>query len=248
MLLMNNAIPLRFFDVIILLLIGVNLMLPAQAEDLDHHPLRSIQVEGNGHVSIPPDKADLTLSVEVQAKSAEVAHDQAAKVMTSLINAVKNENVADKDIQTRYVSLSPIYSQDTANKINGYQLSNQITVYVHDIGKVSAIIDSAVKAGGNQVRVQGINLGIDNPDVALTKAREKAYANARTKAEQYAKLAGVTLDRAIHISEGTGALPISTPYPEMSLLKGAVGASVPTPIQIGEQEVSVTVNVIFGVE
>jgi len=85
-------------------------MLPAQAEDLDHHPLRSIQVEGNGHVSIPPDKADLTLSVEVQAKSAEVAHDQAATVMTSLINAVKNENVADKDIQTRYVSLSPIYS------------------------------------------------------------------------------------------------------------------------------------------
>jgi uncharacterized protein YggE len=225
-------------------------MLPAQAEDLDHHPLRSIQVEGNGHVSIPPDKADLTLSVEVQAKSAEVAHDQAAKVMTSLINAVKNENVADKDIQTRYVSLSPIYSQDTANKINGYQLSNQITVYVHDIGKVSAIIDSAVKAGGNQVRVQGINLGIDNPDVALTKAREKAYANARTKAEQYAKLAGVTLDRAIHISEGTGALPISTSYPEMSLLKGSIGASVPppTPIQIGEQEVSVTVNVIFEVE
>ena len=48
MLLMNNAIPLRFFDVIILLLIGVNLMLPAQAEDLDHQPLRSIQVEGNG--------------------------------------------------------------------------------------------------------------------------------------------------------------------------------------------------------
>jgi uncharacterized protein YggE len=245
---MNNAIPLRFFDLIILLLIGVNLMLPVQAEDLDHHALRSIKVEGNGHVSIPPDKADLTLSVEVQAKSAEAAHDQAAAVMTSVINAIKNEIVADKDIQTRYVSLSPIYSQDAANRINGYQLSNQISVYVRDIGKVSAIIDSAVKASGNQVRVQGINLGIDNPEVALTQAREKAYANARTKAEQYAKLAGVTLDRAIHISEGAGALPISTSYPAMSLLKGVVGASAPTPIQIGEQEVSVTVNVIFGVE
>jgi len=227
---------------------GVNLILPVQAEDLDHQPVRSIQVEGNGHVSIPPDKADLTLSVEVQAKSAEAVQDQAAAVMTSLINAVKNETVADKDIQTRYVSLSTIYSQDTANRINGYQLSNQITVYVRDIGKVSAIIDSAVKAGRNQVRVQGINLGIDNPEVALTQAREKAYASALTKAEQYAKLAGVTLDRAIYISEGAGALPISTAYPEMSLLKGAVGASVPTPIQIGEQEVSVTVNVIFGVE
>ena len=91
-------------------------------------------------------------------------------------------------------------------------------------------------------------LDTSHPEATRTKAREKAYANARTKAEQYAKLAGVTLDRAIHISEGAGALPISTHYPEMSLLKGAVGASVPTPIQLGEQEVSVTVNVIFGVE
>jgi len=223
-------------------------MLPVQAEDLDHHRPHSIQVDGLGRVSIAPDKADLTLSVEVQAKSAEAARDQAAVAMTALIKAVKNENVADKDIQTRYVSLYPIYGQDTANKINGYQLANRVIICIRDISKVSAIIDSAVKAGGNPVRIQGINFGIDNPEAALAQAREKAYANARTKAEQYAKLADVTLDRAMHISEGAGAPPMPTPYAEMSMLRGAVVASAHTPIQVGEQEVSVTVNVIFGVE
>jgi hypothetical protein len=38
------------------------------------------------------------------------------------------------------------------------------------------------------------------------------------------------------------------PYAEMSMMRGAVAASAPTPIQVGEQEVTVTVNVIFGVD
>lgn len=223
-------------------------MSSVRAEDLDHHRPHSIRVNGLGRISIAPDKADLTLSVEAQAKSAEAARDQAAAAMTALIKAVKDANVADKDIQTRYVSLYPIYGQDAANKINGYQLANRVTVVVRDVGKVSAIIDSAVKAGGNPVRVQGINFAIDNPEAALSQAREKAYANAQAKAGQYAKLAGVTLGRAMHISEGGGVPPMPVPYTEMSVMRGAIGAGDSTPIQAGEQEVSVTVDVIFGVE
>jgi len=223
-------------------------MSPLRAENLDHNSPNSIQVNGLGVVSIAPDKADLTLSVEVQAKSAEAARDQAAAAMTTLIKALKDANVADKDIQTRNVSLYPVYGQDTANKITGYQLANRVTVCIRDISKVSAIIDSAVKAGGNPVRVQGINFSIDNPDAALAQAREKAYANARAKAGQYAKLAGVALGRALHISEGGGVTPMPVPYAEMSVMRGAIGASNSTPIQAGEQEISVTVEVIFGIE
>ncbi|MBK8817463.1 MAG: SIMPL domain-containing protein [Methylococcaceae bacterium] len=66
------------------------------------------------------DKADLSLSVEGQAKTAEAARNQAAGAMEALIKAVKNAGVADKDIQTRSVSLYPNYSPDTANVIVGY--------------------------------------------------------------------------------------------------------------------------------
>ena len=223
-------------------------MSPVHAEDLDPHRPHSIQVNGLGRASVAPDKADLTLSVEVQAKSAEAARDQAAAAMTALIKALKEDNVADKDIQTSYVSLYPIYGQDGANKISGYQLANRVTVVIHDVSKVSTIIDSAIKAGGNPVRVQGISFGIDNPEAALAQAREKAYADARAKAEQYAKLAGVTLGRVMHIIEGGGIPPMPRPYAEMSAMRSAVGAASPTPIQAGEQEVSVTVEVVFGVD
>lgn len=224
---------------------GVGFMTAAHAEKPDPLP-PSIHVNGIGRVSIAPDKADVSLSIEVQAKTAESARTQAASAMTALIKAVKATGVADKDIQTRYVSLYPIYAPDTANKITGYQLSNQVTVCVRDIAKISSIMDTAVNAGGNFTRIQGISFAIDNPDAALSEARDIAYKNARIKAEQYAKLANVTLGKAIYINEG-GLPPVPVPYTEMSAMKSAM-VSDSTPVQAGEQEVSVTVDVVFGVE
>jgi uncharacterized protein len=140
-----------------LALLSISLMTAAVAETLDNQRPRSIHVSGTGKVSVAPDKVDLTLSVEVQAKTAEAARNQAAVAMEALIKALKNEGVADKDIQTRSVSLYPNYSP-TSNKIIGYQLSNQVAVCIRDINKVSDIIDSAAKAGGNSARVQDVNL------------------------------------------------------------------------------------------
>jgi uncharacterized protein YggE len=238
----------QIFIFLTLVLVSTQLMSAANAETLDNQHPRSIHVNGTGKVSVAPDKADLILSVEVQAKTAEVARNQAANFMDALIKAVKNKGVADKDIQTRSVSLYPDYSSDTANKITGYQLSNQVAVCIRDISKASDIIDSAVKAGGNSTRVQGINFGVDNPESALAKARDKAYANAKVKAEQYAKLASVTLGSPLHISEGSDIPTAPMPYGEMRMMKAAMADGASTPVQVGEQEVTVTVDVLFGIE
>ena len=217
------------------------------AEMTDSRLPRSIHVNGVGKVSVAPDKADLTLSVEVQAKTAEAARNQAANAMEALIKAVKSAGVADKDIQTRSVSLYPTYSQDTNNKIIGYQLTNQVSVIIRDINKASDIIDTAVKAGGNSTRVQGVGFSIENPDSALAEAREKAFANARMKAQQYAKLADVALDAPLHITEDKDASPVPVAYGEIRAMKAAMAEGASTPVQAGEQEVTVTVDVVFGI-
>ncbi|NOU23167.1 MAG: SIMPL domain-containing protein, partial [Methyloglobulus sp.] len=121
-------------------------------------------------------------------------------------------------------------------------------VCIRDINKASDIIDSAVKAGGNTTRVQGISFAIDKPESALAEAREKAYANATMKAEQYAKLSGVTLGSPLHISEGSDMPPVPMPYAEMRTMKAAMADSASTPVQAGEQDVSVTVDVMFGIQ
>ena len=227
-------------------LIGVAVI--ANAESLDAQRPRSIQVNGTGKVSVAPDKAELTLSVEVQAKTAATARNQAAKAMEALIKAIKDQGVAEKDIQTHSVSLYPNYSPDTANKIVGYQLTNQVSVTIRAIDKASDIIDSAVQAGGNATRVQGINFAIDNPSSALANAREKAYVDAKMKAEQYAKLADVSLGAPLHINEGSVFSPVPHPYAEMRTMKAAMADSASTPVQPGEQELTVNVDVVFGIQ
>jgi uncharacterized protein len=238
----------QLIALIAIIIIGSQMTSRANADTLEHQRPRSIHVNGTGKVSVAPDKADLNLSVEVQAKTAEDARNQAAVAMEALIKAVKKADVDDKDIQTRSVSLYPNYSSDSANKIIGYQLSNQVAVCIRDINKTSDIIDSAVEAGGNSTRVQGISFGLDNPEKAMTEAREKAYANAKVKAQQYAKLAGVTLGTPLHISEGKDLSPAPMPYGEMRMMKAAAADSASTPVQTGEQEVSVTVDVVFGIQ
>ncbi len=239
---------MRYYQFIIfLVLTTVSALMTANAEAFDIKQPKSIRVSGSGKVAVAPDKADLTLSVEIQAKTAESARAQAASAMEALIKAVKDSGVAEKDIQTSSVSLYPNYSGDAANRIVGYQLTNQVAVCIRDIDKTSAIIDAAVKAGGNAARVQGIAFGIENPEPAQSQARGKAYANAKMKAEEYAKLAGVSLGTPLHISEGSQQAPTPRPYGDMVQMKAAM-VDTATPVQAGEQEVSVNVDVVFGIQ
>ena len=89
---------------------------------------------------------------------------------------------------------------------------------------------------------------IENQEPVLADARDKAYANAKMKAEQYAKLAGVSLGAPLHISEGADIAPTPMPYGEMRMMKSAMADSASTPVQAGEQEVTVNVDVMFAIE
>jgi uncharacterized protein len=237
---MMNYYRSRFFTAVFL---GVSLMSAAHAEGIASRS-NSIHVNGQGKVSVRPDKADINLAIEVHTKTAKAAREQAAKAMQTLVDAVQDMGVAEKDIQTSYVALSPEYGSDS--KIIGYQLTNQVLVCVRDVNKAGGVIDAAVQAGGNAARVQGMSFAVDNSAAALIQAREKAYQDAHTKAQQYAKLAGVTLGRAMHISEGSGASPAPVPYADSAFMMKSSAAS--TPVQVGEQEVAVSVDVIFGIE
>ncbi|MEQ1559772.1 MAG: SIMPL domain-containing protein [Methyloglobulus sp.] len=223
-------------------------MSSAYAENSSNPYPPSIRVNGTGKISTKPDKADLALSVEVHARTADAARNQAAAAMDTLIRSLINSHVAEKDIQTRSISLYPNYSPDAGNKIIGYQLTNQVAVCVRDVEKAGDIIDSAVKASGNTTRIEGITYGIENPENALTEARKKAYANAKSKAEQYAKLANLTLGAPLYISEGSDIPSTPLPYTEMRTLKAEMVDSSSTPLQAGEQEVTVSVDVMFSIQ
>ncbi len=203
--------------------------------------VEGIQVTGTGSVFADPDVAILNMGVSVERRSVKEAADEAAKAMEKVISSLKKKGVADEDIQTQTFSIQPQYDYvDKKQILRGYKVTNIVTVKIRDLSSVGKIIDDAVIAGGDSLRVNSIVFSIDDPSKAREEARVKAMEDARRKAEVLARESGVKLGKPISISE-TIYLP-----PKSGYYGGREGAV--TPIQPGTLEVKVSVSVIYSIE
>ena len=206
-----------------------------------------IWVSGTGEVTATPDIAILTLGVEAQETTVGAAQSEAAAAMNAVVDALKSNGVADKDIQTQWYSISPVTRWDdkTNEQITtGYSVTNMVTVKIRDISKAGTIIDAVTVAGGNLTRVNGITFTLNDPTAYNSQAREKAMQDAAAKAQQLATLAGVTLGKVIYITE-SGSYYIPQP---IRLYDSAIGASASTPISAGELDITITVQVGYAIE
>jgi hypothetical protein len=218
---------------------------PAQAAEgaADVSNGRWIEVAGEGSVSAAPDFARVTLGVTSTGKNAGEAMAANAKAANALVSLIKSEGVAPADIQTSEVSISPMFSQpspgqQTAPTITGYSVSNNVAVTLRDIPRLGSLLDKAVTAGANSV--YGIGFGHNDPSALLDKARPLAVADARRKAEIYANAGDARIGRLMVLTEEPGRQP-----PVVFSRAYTANASAPTPIEAGEDKLTVTVTARF---
>jgi uncharacterized protein YggE len=160
-----------------------------------------ISVTGEATVSVPPDLAEIDGGFTSEAKTAREASDANNAAMGKVLLALKAASIDPKDIQTSRLSLHP-QTQNTPNhsgppSIVGYRASNHVTIRLRDVTKVAGVIDMLVGAGANDIG--GIDFMVSAASKLLDEAREQAFADARRKAEIYAKAAGVTLGTPLSI-------------------------------------------------
>jgi uncharacterized protein len=212
---------------------------PALAQTV---PPPAISVTGEATVSVAPDQAQIDGGVTSDAKTAREASEANNAAMGKVLLALKGAGIEEKDTQTSRLSLQPQYAPNRTgtSPITGYRASNRVTIRLRDVTKVANVIDVLVGAGANDIG--GINFTVSQPSKHLDEAREKAVADARRKAEIFAKAAGVTLGEPISISEETGA-----PAP-MFRGKMAAPMAAGAPVAQGEETLSVSVNVSWAIK
>ena len=202
-------------------------------------------VNGHGEVNAAPDIAILQLGISAQRASVAEAQSEAVTAMDKVMTALKQGGVADKDIQTQYFSIQQVtrWDQDKQQEIViGYRVSNMVVAKIREIAKTGSIIDTVAEAGGDLIRIDNISFSIDDPSQYRKEARDKAMADARTKAEQLASLSGVKLGKPTYISES-----ISYPvYPSTVRMAEAAPAPV-TPISPGEMKISLDIQVVYAI-
>ncbi len=217
----------------------ISLALPARAEDSQRPPERRVIVIGEGSVTLAPDYARIRSGVTTRAKTAKEAADADAKAMTAVMAALANTGIASKDVQTARFTVQPVYvTQGNEQKLSGFAVSNQLSVTVRAIDKVSDVLDRLIAAGANDAG--GVEFLHSDTAKALDTAREAAMADAKRKAELYAHAARMTLGDVNWITEDSSYTP---PYPMMRAM--AAGAAPSMPIAAGEDTLHVRITVGF---
>jgi uncharacterized protein YggE len=206
-------------------------------------PPSFISVTGEARISVPPDLAQIDAGVTSEAKTAREASDTNNAAMGKMLLALKGAGLDEKDYQTSRLSLQPQYSSAKSGSpatITGYRASNRVTIRLRDVAKVASVIDTLVSAGANEIG--GINFMVSQASKLLDEAREQAIADARRKAEIYAKAAGVTLGAPISISEEGSAQPLF-----QTRMAGKMAAAS-VPVAQGEETLSITVGMTWAIK
>lgn len=216
---------------------------PAQAQQPPPRPEARVIVNGEGSVTVQPDYAQIGAGVTTKAKTVKEATDANAKLMAAITAALLDSGIAQKDIQTSRFSVQPVYAPPQPNaepKLSGFSVSNQLSITIRQIATVGAILDRVIAAGATDVG--GVEFLHSDLSKALDQAREAAVADARRKAELYARAAGLELGRVMWITED----PSFAPPVSMKALRAAGGLASPVPIAAGEDTLRVQITIGFG--
>ena len=216
---------------------------------VDLSKVRSVTMSAEGKVSAKPDTANISFSVVTQGKDATSVQSDNDKKMKKVIDYLKSKGVAEADIKTTGYNLFPQYDYNTtkpageAPAIVGYSLNQQVTVKVKALDTVPSLVGGLTVNGINQI--DNLSYYIDDPDTLKAKAREDAIAKAKTKAQELANNLGVKLGKIINFSEGGGSVPVPYYAETMGYGKGGGGAPSASPVEPGNQDVIVDVNLTF---
>ncbi len=247
---MRQPIFKRFSSLLVLLLTGllvVGSLLPAFAADPIETQGPIMVVSGLGQVEVKPDQAEVTLAVVSSGKSLGELQDQNSSTVKQVINSLVELGLKRHQIETTGYNAWPQYVYgDNADRqppeITGYQVRNQITITTGDLQSMGRIIDTALKAGANEV--QNISYSLNDHDSAQATALNRACTNANVKANAIARALGIKVGAIVSVKEGTTPAEM---YPLYIDTAGAGMVRGDVPIQPGNITVRSTVTITYQI-
>ncbi len=215
----------------------------AQAADVQivaQNPV--IELSVSEQVDSAPDTATFSTGVETKAPTATQALRDNSVQARAVINRLKSLGIAEKDIQTTGINLRADYDYDQESRQNrfvGYVVSNQVSAIVRDLPKLGGILDAIVSSGATNLN--GPSFSIDDDSKVKDVARERALANAKSRAMSYARAEGYSGVRVLSINEGISHRSEAP----MMRMESAAASSAPPPVAPGQVGTVVSLNITY---
>jgi uncharacterized protein YggE len=207
-------------------------------------PARTISVTGNGIAYGTPDIAIVNVGVQTRSENPGTAVSDNTANINAVMAVLKEMGIEDKDIQTTNFSVYAQQNYDPSGQPGSitYVADNTLTITVRNLNKVGEVLGKVVDAGANNI--YGISFSVSDQSKLEAEARDKAVADAKARAEQLAKSAGVSLGNLMTISEFT-----SGPIPYAADMRSVgVGGGEAVPVSTGQIQVSLQVSVTYEIK
>ncbi|MEX2180600.1 MAG: SIMPL domain-containing protein [Gemmatimonadaceae bacterium] len=206
---------------------------------------RQVVVSASATVDVTPDRARLVIAVESRGQTSVAAAAENARIQAAVLDAVRRAGVASEQIRTLAVTVNPEYrypAEGGRPTVIGYQARNTIQVEVHDLTKVSAVIDGAVGRGATNVN--GPHLFVEDEAGARREALRRAVQKARLEAQAIAEAADVSLGPVLEITTASGGGEIPR-FDQARMMEASQVAS--TPIETGLISVTASVTIRIAI-
>lgn len=218
----------------------------------------TISVSGTGEVFAVPDRATFTATVHEEAKTVSGAQDAATKKANAVVDYLKGAGVEEKDIKTTNYSVNPKYeySQGICSQnycppgkqtLVGFEVYQTVEVKVKDTKKAGDLLTGVGGKGASEV--SGLSFTIEDEDALKAQAREKAIAQAKTKADALAKQLGVQVVRVVGFTEESSGGPIyyAKTMAADSMGRGGAEAAPAPELPTGENKITSNVSITYEI-
>lgn len=205
----------------------------------------TVTVTGEGSTTATPDLAVIGAGVEAQAKTPQAALNAQNEAASALLKAVRGQGVAERDISTENLSLSPVYDyQDGTSELKGYQAAQSFSIKVREAGRTGKVLQAITDATGTAGRINSVTFAVADPAPLRARARKAAHDDAHTKALQYARLSGHRLGRLVSLTDIATSGPVSPPWSP----DAPPGAGAGVPLAPGEVRTTATVTAVYELD
>ena len=205
-------------------------------------PVPQISVSARAEVKVVPDRANIQISVQTRAATADAAAAENARKQKAVIDALRALKIDAKDISTTGYNVYPEqrYEPNKEPVIVGYNVTNTLSVELKSVDLVGRAIDAALSAGANMIN--SLQFYASNTEAARQEAIAIAVRKARSDADAAARAAGGTITGLLEINVGSYYAP--PPRPVELRAKGVMAAApaADTPISAGDQTLAVDVS------
>ena len=169
-----------------------------EARGVDHGETL-LSVSASGQAESRPDQAQFQAGIETFAGNARAASEANQDKIAEIVGALRELGVAEKDIQTRAVTVRRIEYGDRKGQ---YQAANMVEVTMRNPDRAGEAVTAVTEASANIV--SGPSLSMTDPAATANLAYADAYKAARKRAEAYAKAAGMEVSRVLYIRDAGG--------------------------------------------